>query len=669
MTKKTLSKILEGYLDDYMTQDTQKFVQSHTVMTPKGDEKVGTSDDKLFKASNIKQTTVGGPQKKHGYKNPEDEKAYDPQAEKTPQANKPVKEEKKHAKDCECEKCEKEREEMKEEALSEKTLTPAEMKKREEIARAMERQHPGMDKSKKMAIATAAAKRVAEAAGDITLTTTAKKSDAEGPTSYKKSDKEGIPDNLKDRLPTLPTVGNSSVKNNPSTNTTTVNKSSKETVVGPLSKFYTEATLSPKAARAGKDIGKPGKNFEKIAKSAAKRYGSEEAGKRVAGAILAKMRAKKIHEATVQTGISTANPIVPSQFNSTGGYTSMTTARSIKGDREDIRPNKDQERLLPSNMSSLKLSPSSSNTATNTTTIYKTPANEDHQIDEVSMNTLSSVNDAIKSGKNSQGQPIKNPGRKALHVMTGMAKKIASAVKEEENDDGWYAHREIHGNEGVSREDWKKGIRLNSKGERVQTKKKVSEETLDEISNRAKSAYLGTAVADLTRRSQEHGYNVGKNKKNLGDNPRKIMNRQDGIYRATKGMRKEDVESVDEAKRGRPSLKNPEQNIEPIQTQLQKMHKQHEVDVTFADKSTHKIPREHANKALKHLSSLKPIHRDEAQKQMSASKQGFYDTLAGKKQEAKPKITLAKLGSMGITKKAAPPSDEAREKKKTGGDD
>ena len=54
---------------------------------------------------------------------------------------------------------------------------------------------------------------------------------------------------------------------------------------------------------------------------------------------------------------------------------------------------------------------------------------------------------------------------------------------------------------------------------------------------------------------------------------------------------------------------------------------------------------------------------------MSASKQGFYDTLAGKKQEAKPKITLAKLGSMGITKKAAPPSDEAREKKKTGGDD
>lgn len=53
-----------------------------------------------------------------------------------------------------------------------------------------------------------------------------------------------------------------------------------------------EATLSAKAARAGKDIGKPGKMFSKIAKEAGERYGSEERGKKVAGAILAKMRAK-----------------------------------------------------------------------------------------------------------------------------------------------------------------------------------------------------------------------------------------------------------------------------------------------------------------------------------------------------------------------------------------
>jgi hypothetical protein len=53
-----------------------------------------------------------------------------------------------------------------------------------------------------------------------------------------------------------------------------------------------ETTLSAKAARAGKDIGKPGKQFAKIAKEAGERYGSEERGKKVAGAVLAKMRAK-----------------------------------------------------------------------------------------------------------------------------------------------------------------------------------------------------------------------------------------------------------------------------------------------------------------------------------------------------------------------------------------
>lgn len=45
---------------------------------------------------------------------------------------------------------------------TEKTLTPAEIKKREEIAKAMERDNPDMPMAKKMAIATATAKKVAE---------------------------------------------------------------------------------------------------------------------------------------------------------------------------------------------------------------------------------------------------------------------------------------------------------------------------------------------------------------------------------------------------------------------------------------------------------------------------------------------------------------------------
>lgn len=57
-----------------------------------------------------------------------------------------------------------------------------------------------------------------------------------------------------------------------------------------------EASYSAKAARAGKDIGKPGKNFAKIAAGAAERYGSEAAGKRVAGAVLAKLRKEEVEQ-------------------------------------------------------------------------------------------------------------------------------------------------------------------------------------------------------------------------------------------------------------------------------------------------------------------------------------------------------------------------------------
>lgn len=55
-----------------------------------------------------------------------------------------------------------------------------------------------------------------------------------------------------------------------------------------------ENTLSAKAGRMGADLGKPGKNFSKISKAAAKRYGSQAAGERVAGSILAKMRKEEV---------------------------------------------------------------------------------------------------------------------------------------------------------------------------------------------------------------------------------------------------------------------------------------------------------------------------------------------------------------------------------------
>jgi len=73
-----------------------------------------------------------------------------------------------------------------------------------------------------------------------------------------------------------------------------------------------EATgdYSAKKARAGKDIGKPGKQFGKIAADAAKRYGSKERGEKVAGAVLAKLRGKTNEEALDQPATMEGAPEV-----------------------------------------------------------------------------------------------------------------------------------------------------------------------------------------------------------------------------------------------------------------------------------------------------------------------------------------------------------------------
>lgn len=82
---------------------------------------------------------------------------------------------------------------------------------------------------------------------------------------------------------------------------------------------------SAKKARAGKDIGKPGKQFAKIAKGAAKKYGSEESGKKVAGAVLAKLR-KKVSEADI-----------PSDQNDMGaGLGAGRNAKTFEGKKPDF---------------------------------------------------------------------------------------------------------------------------------------------------------------------------------------------------------------------------------------------------------------------------------------------------------------------------------------------
>jgi len=54
-----------------------------------------------------------------------------------------------------------------------------------------------------------------------------------------------------------------------------------------------EKSVVAKKAKAGKDIGKAGKGFDKLAAKAAKEYGSKESGQKVAAAAMWKAQAKK----------------------------------------------------------------------------------------------------------------------------------------------------------------------------------------------------------------------------------------------------------------------------------------------------------------------------------------------------------------------------------------
>lgn len=110
------------------TKDEKRFMDKHVVK--KTDDANGNGDD-VFRASNINYSDRTPT--RHGYNTGEDQKVYEETGVKTLK-----------------------------QVLGEKTLTPAEKSKREDVAKAIERENPGMDKSKKMAIATSTAKRVAE---------------------------------------------------------------------------------------------------------------------------------------------------------------------------------------------------------------------------------------------------------------------------------------------------------------------------------------------------------------------------------------------------------------------------------------------------------------------------------------------------------------------------
>lgn len=170
---KTLKNMLEVYAP--RSKDEKRFKDKHIIAKSKLDDK-GTQDDKLFNATNVK-TVERSPE--HGYDVEKDEEVYEsthPMALHV----KPVKVNGKtkykvhkvgkdledgikvgeHLSDNDLDDAQEMGAKIKH--LTEKHLTPAEMKARERIAKGIEKSNPDMPMGKKMAIATASAKKVAE---------------------------------------------------------------------------------------------------------------------------------------------------------------------------------------------------------------------------------------------------------------------------------------------------------------------------------------------------------------------------------------------------------------------------------------------------------------------------------------------------------------------------
>lgn len=101
------------------TKDEKRFMDKHVVK--KTEDRNGNGDD-VFRATNVKPYDRA---KSHGYNTGDDQKVYESKTLSS--------------------------------ILGERHMTPAEMKKREDIAQGIEKSNPGMAMSKKMAIATSKA--------------------------------------------------------------------------------------------------------------------------------------------------------------------------------------------------------------------------------------------------------------------------------------------------------------------------------------------------------------------------------------------------------------------------------------------------------------------------------------------------------------------------------
>lgn len=193
-----MAKTLKGILEVYSpkSKDEKRFKDKHVIAKQKLDD-AGTQDDKLFNATNI--GVINREKTKHGYDSNKDESVYEESTKLHPMAlhvshvdsgmhkgkykvhavGKSLADSidvGEHLSDTELDdaaemgakiKHKDAYSSVKEESIDEKHLTPAEMKARERIAKGIEKSNPNMPMAKKMAIATASAKKVAEEVEDL----------------------------------------------------------------------------------------------------------------------------------------------------------------------------------------------------------------------------------------------------------------------------------------------------------------------------------------------------------------------------------------------------------------------------------------------------------------------------------------------------------------------
>ena len=170
--------------------------------------------------------------------------------------------------------------------------------------------------------------------------------------------------------------------------------------------------------------------------------------------------------------------------------------------------------------------------------------------------------------KKNMKEEIGKLGKQLKREHEAKEKKEPNGVKTEEtDDDGYYAHKEIHGSKGISKEDWKKGVRMNSKGQRVMTKeetdvpfkgpyRKAGEERRDEYGNKVKNVakYLAKKAMNAQKNEEveqidEANYRATSEKSKFDSGHRaKLMNPEGGLSYLSQKSYKNSKHARDAAK-------------------------------------------------------------------------------------------------------------------------